>query len=161
MEKEGFEKCLHLDSDVMLYTDVPDEWEKFKKYDMTLALDNGNAVGHNSFINNIKVLEDLCAFITACYTDPVSHKHLKSIYNLRMEESNCGIDDMVFLREFAMKYPDGIWALQLIIEDSNYDENINHGNGFERDNGLKKIYWTDDKPYCKRIKDGKGKGKAP
>lgn len=67
IQKNGIEKFLHLDSDVLLYTNFEKEniYKQIKDYDMTIS----NVSGHTSFFNNKETMQELCDFIYELYAN--------------------------------------------------------------------------------------------
>ena len=51
------DKCVYLDSDVMLYANVTDDIAKFRMFDFTVCW---NTIGCVLFVNHIEGLESLC-----------------------------------------------------------------------------------------------------
>lgn len=159
MKKHKIEKCVHIDSDVMLFSDLTNEQEKFKDFDFTLA----NVSGHTSFINSVEALDKLCTFMIDMYSIPEKFKMLEDIYNdFKARNLPDGLSDMVLLVEYRKKYPDRVGEVCDIIENSTFDDNINFQycnknfilnkeKEYEMKNGFKNITFKDYQPYCNLV----------
>ncbi|MGB3653480.1 MAG: hypothetical protein WBA41_19980 [Rivularia sp. (in: cyanobacteria)] len=151
MKKNKIEKCVHIDSDILLYANLSEEQEKFAHSDFTLSKKGS---GHNSFIK-LKGIEDFCEFVINFYTNPSLFKILETLWEDKKSRPG-GICDMTLLNQYYQRNSDKIAQTSDIINNSVYDANINASHEFEMRNGIKNIYWVDGKPYCKHLKSGKG-----
>lgn len=154
MVKNNIQKCVYLDSDVMVYTNLTEEQKKFSHFDFTISSKVGNP--NCSFINNIEALENYCNFLIKLYTDSELFKLLK----LQLEEKSLkglkeGISDMTGFEEYFKTKLNNLGTLQHVIDDSTYDRNIRRSHGFEMDDNLKKIYWINNQPFCKQLDSDK------
>jgi hypothetical protein len=156
------EKCLCIDSDIMLYADVTEEQKKFAKFGLTGSTDwcvsnplLPNASFHCGFINDLKELEIFCEFIFEIYTNSELLKTIQATWQecLRNNWSG-GVSDMLAFCKFAAKYPDRVGEMAEIIDGSRYDHNINLSEDFEMNNGIKNIYFIDNIPFAKHIISG-------
>ena len=57
-------RCLYLDSDTMLYTDVTQDSEKFAHFDFTLSHQTS---GCTFFLNRVEALAEFCQFLMDVY----------------------------------------------------------------------------------------------
>ncbi|MEC4885918.1 MAG: hypothetical protein SAL70_32080 [Scytonema sp. PMC 1070.18] len=154
LEKNNLDRCIHLDSDVMIYVNLLDEFsKKFEKFNFTLSKKGS---GHNSFIK-YQGIENFCQLLTNFYTDPGLYEILKSIREkaLSAGQKAGGICDMTLLNQYYQRYSHEIGITSDIIDDSVYDANINNSDGFEMYDGIKKIYWVDGHPVCKHLNSGR------
>ncbi len=156
------EKCLCIDSDIMLYANVTEEQKKFAKFGLTGSTYSGlsnpllpNASFHCVFINDLKELEIFCEFIFEIYTNSELLKTIQATWQecLRNNWSG-GVSDMLAFCKFAAKYPDRVGEMAEIIDGSRYDHNINLSEDFEMNNGIKNIYFIDNIPFAKHIISG-------
>lgn len=73
IKKQGIEKFLHLDSDVLLYSNFQKEkdyMEIVQKYDMTIS----RISGHTSFFNSQEILQKFCDFVVDLYSNDFYEK---------------------------------------------------------------------------------------
>jgi hypothetical protein len=141
MAANDINKCLHIDSDVMLYANVTEEQKKFANYD--LSLPHGISP-HCLFINNLNVLEKFCDFLIEIYTDSSIDEQIKN-------NSLVSISDMTAFREFGNLIEFRIGNISNIRDNSKYDLNINCSEGFEMKDGRKNIYLLEEQPFCKYL----------
>jgi hypothetical protein len=153
MQTNNFNRCLYIDSDVMLYANVTQEQDKFSEFDLTLS---HNLSPHCNFINNLNALEKYCYFVFSLYTDS---SIVKEIDQLMQEVSQKrvwgGVSDMTVFRAFKELPECNIGEVSTIIEDSIYDHNINASDDFEMRNGIKSIFFVEGQPFGRHIPSGK------
>jgi hypothetical protein len=159
MQKNDLKFCFHIDSDVLLYINLAQEFEKFSPFEMTLSL-KGSA--HNAFMS-YQGLERFCQHLIDFYSNPELFEILQSIRQeqlQRMQEQNLpkaqvgGICDMTLFRQYYDRNSEKIGSTSKIVDGSVYDSNINTSKGFEMKNGIKNITWIDRKPYGKYLETG-------
>lgn len=154
MVRNNIQKCVYLDSDVMVYTNLTEEQKKFSHFDFAISSKVGNP--NCSFINNIEVLENYCNFLIKLYTN----SELFKLLELQLEKKSLkglkeGISDMTGFEEYFKTKSSNFGTLQHVINDSTYDRNIRRSHGFEMDDEIKKIYWVNNQPFCKQLDSGK------
>jgi hypothetical protein len=151
LRESGLERIVHVDSDVLLYVDVNREQVNWYGYDLTLV--RGYCAG-NMFVNRRRAIEDLCDVIWDLYAASGAQDRLAAIY-ARRQETGEGISDMVPLKmlydarrdrvaEMTGLRPDGSW----------WDANIHLGEGFETQDGRKRVTFHDGRAYCRHIESG-------
>lgn len=152
MEKNNLEVVFYVDSDVMLFTDITKEWDKFNQYDMTLL---HRTAAISSYIT-LKGITHLCNLIMDTYKNKGSYNYKKiaSHYHVRRE---CGLPggvcDMTLLEFFhySSEYGGGpgmVGEMMQIINNSTYDHNINvTDQGFTMSRGHKDYKIRDGIPY--------------
>ncbi|MDR9894706.1 hypothetical protein G7B40_009005 [Aetokthonos hydrillicola Thurmond2011] len=166
MQKNKIEQAVHLDSDIMTYTNFYNEYKKFEKFEYVFPT--------YSCLIKYDGIERICNHLMDFYTKPSLFEILKSIQeqkSLQLQQKNsckqkiAGISDMTLLTLFRERNSDNVCTLPLDkigltltksssefdIPDSIYDTNINVSNGFEMHNGIKKIYWQDQQPFCRHL----------
>jgi hypothetical protein len=149
MNAHRIEHCIYLDSDVMLYAPLAQEQAKFAAYDFTLSR---KTCAHNSFWT-ASGLEKFCNFLMTYYTEADRFETLKALRKrLLARGAREGISDMTLLNLYAQENPDSIGETSEIISGSVYDQNINQSDGFEMEDGMKKVYWTEGKPFAQHVK---------
>jgi hypothetical protein len=152
MIAHGLQQIIHLDSDVLLYTDVNRERNNWKDYDLSLV--NGVCAG-NMFVNGTRGLEDLCQIIWDLYAGPGSQGKLDAIYEER-RKFNGAISDMVALRALYDSNRGRIAEMTGIQPDgTHWDANIHMDEGFEMLGNIKRVRFVNQRPYCRHVESGR------
>jgi hypothetical protein len=149
----------YIDSDVMLYVNVNDEWKKFDQYDFTL-LHRTAAV--SSFITKIGI-ENFCKFLLNTYKNKNTYQFEKiaSHYTIRKKYGLAGgVCDMTLLDFFHYHAdvgggPGKVGEMMTIIDGSTYDHNILAADQYFEFDGYKKVKMINGIPYVFSIKIGK------
>jgi hypothetical protein len=147
MLASNIEKCLYIDSDIMLYANVTEEQKKFSNFDLTLSLSTSP---HCCFINNLNVLKDFCNFMVYIYTEPSEFNQMESNFERGIKTHS----DMTIFWEFGKRKYAAIGEMSTIIDDSKFDHNINCSEQFEMCNEMKNIYFLGEEPFCKSLSSG-------
>ena len=149
------EKCLYLDSDVMLYVDVTEEQVKFEQYDFTLC---HMSSGGTFFLNRIDALESFCQFLMDVYKKKDRYNYDKMVAHFMVRRKNSlrgGVCDMTAFELYNFSHLGVAGEMIQIIDGSVYDSNINRPYpGFEMSNEIKKITWKNDLPYGTHVRTG-------
>jgi glycosyltransferase involved in cell wall biosynthesis/radical SAM superfamily enzyme YgiQ (UPF0313 family)/ADP-heptose:LPS heptosyltransferase/ubiquinone/menaquinone biosynthesis C-methylase UbiE len=142
-------ECICPDSDVMIYADFSEHWQRFENSGMTVSR---GISPHFNRISDVKLLNEFCDFIVQGYTtnSVLLHEFEKTFADMQKQGLPGGICDMTFFGKFRQKYPDKILDISEIVDGSKFDNHINEAEGFETKNGRKKIYWQLGKPYGKK-----------
>jgi len=144
MESEGLDVIFYIDSDVLLWPNVTQEWEKFNQYDMTL-LHRTAAV--SSFVT-YRGLTNFCNMLTDIYSKKEEYHFNKIASHFAVRQNfglSGGVCDMTLLEYFHYHAefgggPGRVGEMMTIIDGSTYDHNINaQDQGFEFENGIKKL----------------------
>lgn len=173
LERNGFDDCVIIDSDVLLYLDVS-EYEPFRhcKTAMEVPLEQDIAVlwkgnGYKwkacagvAYFTKQGLIEftDYCIDVYKNHKDILLEKwevHQKyQIYG--------GIGEMALLYLWIQTLPEGEF-LNLLEDDANhavFDNSVGASAGYLEDQyeynsffDLKKLHWEDKKPYCYTIAD--------
>ncbi|MEM6350192.1 MAG: hypothetical protein AAF766_05460 [Cyanobacteria bacterium P01_D01_bin.14] len=147
MQAHQLDTCIHIDSDLMVYSDLSQEHHQFSQYQFTLT--RGRS-GHCSFFNSRKSLEKICDFIMFLYEDPSQSKYLQNYYHQVITEGKVGgVNDMFAFEQYRMRHPDEIGEMATIRNGAVYDCNVSRSDGFEIDSrsGTKRIFWKNGQPY--------------
>ncbi|ACN82865.1 hypothetical protein [Brachyspira hyodysenteriae] len=153
MKEYNLTECFHIDSDILLFSDLNEALKPFLKYDVSLA----HNLALTMYIKDIKVLEEFSKYLLFKYTDEKEINKLKSMYYDDPNRVNNGvagsISDMDLSREFFSNYQLPIGDLSEIENDSIFDSAIVYGapqfemlkkNKYE----MKKIFFENDIPFC-------------
>ena len=142
------DKCLYLDSDVMLYVNVTEEQKKFENYGFTIS--NGMC-GCTFFLNKLETLNAFCQFLMDIYSKKDRYHFDKMVSHFVVRRKNKlkgGACDMTALQLFTEQRFGEVGEVSLIIDGSVYDPIINKSYpGLEMDGEIKKIIWKKDGPY--------------
>ena len=144
MALHQLEKAVYIDSDIMLYDNLEDDWALLGDTALGIC-----GVAPPVFVNNLSALDLFCRFLEESYADPQELDKLR-LHFAKMSTSGVagGICDMTFWEMLAHQQPalikDLIPAQPLHCD---HDRNIELSNGYIMANGLKKITWTDGSPY--------------
>lgn len=157
MEAHQLPVCLHIDSDLMLYCNVTEEFDRIqaKHKDVEFTVHNRGG-GHNSFVT-LAGIQKFCKLMMDTYTDPDLFQIIEQQQAKRRAERPHlpievlgGISDMSLLRRFCQLYEDQIVSTADIIDDSTFDFKIDSPSGeYEMKQGLKNIQWMNRQPFCK------------
>jgi hypothetical protein len=151
----GIERCLYLDSDVLLYADATEEIDKFRDFDFTLCW---NMAGCVFFLNHIDGLSNLCDFMTRLYSGGERYLYDRMIAHFalrRRHRLTGGACDMTALQLYNEVNFGRVGEAARIFDGSVYDPDINVAHpGFEMENNLKKVVWRDGKPYGTFLRSG-------
>jgi hypothetical protein len=148
MESQKIEKCLCIDSDVMLYAPLEEEQKKIADFDWALY---NKWVPHCVFVNNLRILDEFCRFLIELYTNSSKLEILESEYKNSPTGKVVNICDMTAFRKFYRLNSSKIGDLSKIINDSTYDKNINRSEGFEMYNGIKNIFFIEKQPFGRHL----------
>lgn len=143
--------CVCPDSDIMIYTDVSEHWQRFANSGMTVSCGSSP---HCNFISDVDLLDEFCSFLVQSYTAPTTLQQMEDFFAPLRGKGLEGISDMTLFGNFRQRHPGRIADISGIFNGSNFDHNINGAEGFEMENGVKKIYWVDGKPHGKLVSTG-------
>lgn len=160
VRKSCFRSIVYSDSDVLLYRNLYfDMFSRFNDFDLTYC--SGNSAGF-TFIRNCKILDDLCVFFLECYQNSELRERLELKWKKHLNEKiHGGVCDMTLLGMYRSKTSFRIGESFSIIDNVFYDPNFHdrtigrEGEEWEMtEDGLKKVYWFEDSPYCKLLPSG-------
>jgi hypothetical protein len=154
LKTNSLENFFHADSDVMIFSDLAEEWPKFSNF--SLALSQGSS-GHNSFWNNAKILADFCDFVSNIYNqnDKENYEKMMAFWkNIKEDHKAGGVCDMTLLRFYRETHLGTVGETAVIVNNSTYDDNISSsiqgGTRYKMSVfGIKIIYWQAGLPYGK------------
>jgi hypothetical protein len=148
MKQNQVEKCLYLDSDCLIFTNVTHEQEKFNGYDFTCC-----AGGPAQYINRYEALDHFVMFICEIYEKKNKYLYHKfrSHYldHLRIGMPG-GTSDMQAFHFYKLKYPGRVFDTSMIIDGAVHDANLNIESSYiEMKNGHKNIIFKEGIPFGK------------
>lgn len=156
IKSNNIEIFFYADSDVLIFSNLSDEWLKFVNFSFTLS---EGSCGHNSFWNSSDSLKKFCDFImdVYCGKDKVNYKEIVKFGKDYMLRCNAGgVCDMTFFKFYKKKYPEIVGETAIVIDGSTYDDNFssNSQGGVQYKTtifGAKRIHWRSGMPYVKDI----------
>lgn len=151
MEEQNLDTVFYVDSDVMLYVNISEEYKKYEQYDLTL-LHRSAAI--SSYFTKLG-LDNFTNFLIKTFSNKQSYEYQKiaSHYYVRQKFNlPGGVCDMTYF-DFFHYMDDGgggpgkVGEMMSIINDSTYDHNINVSDQYFDFNGIKNIKIKDGYPY--------------
>ena len=157
MKRNNIERCLHIDSDVLLFCDVWQAGEPYRTYGMTLSTwGNPNyLMGHTCYINDYHLLDGFCQMLLDYFTNAEKSLFLDELFvKLRINSEYTAISDMSLLKLFYDKNSQHMGKVSDIVNDTTFDYRLTSCEGgylansrlFKKE--MKKIFFEDRFPYC-------------
>lgn len=142
-----YDRCFIMDSDVLLYSDITAEHEKYKEYKFTLTcqMSPGECYFNTDIVHQfVQILDNAYRKKNDYYWDMID-----AFYNhIVRAGAKGGISDMAFLTLFAATHSGNWLDSTHIINGATFDHHVNTDiPGFQMENGKKKIIWKDNQPY--------------
>ncbi|WP_018343053.1 hypothetical protein [Cytophaga aurantiaca] len=126
MVKNNIQKCLYLDSDVLLYEDIKVLGEKYAHAGMTLC----GISGHTNFIDK-DVLIDFCNFIYSIYTSPEAYAELDEYYKaFILKHGAGGVSDMTLLTKYMEAKPNNVINIYFTDGQATFDPAFEIGHEY-------------------------------
>lgn len=152
MKEYNISECCHIDSDILVFSDLDEALKPFSKYSISLAAN----LALTMYIKDVNVLEEFSKYLLFKYTDEKEINKLKDMYynTYRVNNGVAGsISDMDISREFFSNYNLPIGELSKIENNSIFDSAIVYGApNFEmlkKDKyEMKKIFFENNIPFC-------------
>ena len=156
MLKHNFDVTFYIDSDVMLMSDVEEEWDKFSQYHMTLAHRSAAVSSYMTYSG----VDNFCNMLQKIYSEKDGYDFNKIVSHYKVRRQHGlpgGVCDMTLFEYFHYHAelgggPGRVGEMMQIIDGSTYDHNINAADqDFEFINGLKHLKFSEGKIYCKNL----------
>lgn len=144
VKKYNLVHFLCIDSDVMLYCQVDDVFEKWFKYDLTIC----QPEGPQYTLFNLDSLEKFCDYIYSHYAVEDKLEEVKKWHQHR------GISDMAFFINYTQLPKIHVFNTAQVVDGTCFEFNMKIPQGFEMQGRLKKIYWKNGLPYGKEVATG-------
>ncbi len=150
MTKNDIPSCLHLDSDVLLYSEAEAISAEMQSFEMVVS-DNGSP--HCAVINSIEAVKTICDQTTSIFTEQEQNETFRLVekYNQKGLMNLC---DMVVINELCQTRRDRFAIASALNLDIVFDHNIQCDDGFVMRGERKKITWKKGKPYGQTQKEG-------
>ncbi len=152
MREYNIKECLHIDSDILIFSDLNKALNPFSNYKISLA----HNLALTMHIKDIEILDEFSKYLLFKYTNENELNKLKDMY-YKTDRVNNGvagsISDMDISREFFSRVKEPIGDLSEIVNDSIFDSAIVYGEPeFEMlkkgKYKLKKIFFENKIPFC-------------
>jgi len=122
MKQRGWDHCLHLDSDVLLFSDISESGKRFDPFEMSLANWYGNCqwhnMGHTNFINGMDIMNEFCDFLLELFS---SKECAGQLDHIAANSKYSNISDMTALGLFRSKSPQRFADFNEIIDNGVFD----------------------------------------
>lgn len=161
MREYNIKECLHIDSDILIFSDLNKALNPFSNYKISLA----HNLALTMHIKDIEILDEFSKYLLFKYTNENELNKLKDMY-YKTDRINNGvagsISDMDISREFFSRVKEPIGDLSEIVNDSIFDSAIVYGEPeFEMlkkgKYKLKKIFFENKIPFCNYVLNGENK----
>ena len=161
MREYNIKECLHIDSDILIFSDLNKALNPFSNYKISLA----HNLALTMHIKDIEILDEFSKYLLFKYTNENELNKLKDMY-YKTDRINNGvagsISDMDISREFFSSVKEPIGDLSEIVNDSIFDSAIVYGEPeFEMlkkgKYKLKKIFFENKIPFCNYVLNGENK----
>ena len=158
MREYNIKECLHIDSDILIFSDLNKALNPFSNYKISLA----HNLALTMHIKDIEILNEFSKYLLFKYTNENELNKLKDMY-YKTDRINNGvagsISDMDISREFFSSVKEPIGDLSEIVNDSIFDSAIVYGAPeFEMlkkgKYKLKKIFFENKIPFCNYVLNG-------
>lgn len=148
MVDKKIDKCVYLDSDVLVYSDLSAVHQLMPAHSMTWL----GFSAHTNFINDINSLKLYCDNVIDSYCDnlPENIKNKTFFFERINNNNNMNISDMTFWADYNLRYPGQLLDISKACEYGAFDISTEHSFEYDSlDNDFKKIYFKGMVPYCK------------
>lgn len=150
VKTQKIENFLCMDSDVLLYCNIDEVMQQYISYDFTTC----NKQGPGCALFNISSISDFCEYMMSMYTEDILLNKMESMYQEIIDNKQLGgVCDMVAFVWFQDNTKCNVIDIAIPTNGACFDGCITWGQGFEMEDGKKKVYWIDNLPYGKLMND--------
>lgn len=147
MDAQVLADCLYCDTDVMLFTNVENEWHGdpyYYEHDFTLSLGTS---GHTSFWK-FAALNAFCEFLMRTYRDrDEEYQECARIFAaMQAQGLSGGVSDMLLLKMFAAQSSLKVGEMSVVRNGGYWDHNLNSADGFSCWMNHKALLFIDGTP---------------
>jgi hypothetical protein len=148
------EQFIYLDSDVLVYQDFAKLVPLFGESKIANTCDEMGVPAFTWF-KDYSVIDDFCNYLMQSYSDKNMLAKIEQLYQPFADDPQLmgGISDMVLFHLYFQDHPEGTLKVDLINDEIAVDACINRQDGYEMENGMKKIYWKARIPYGKLLQN--------
>lgn len=155
MIEHGYDKVLHLDTDILFFSNATTEFNRFNHLECALS---GRTSGHSSYWT-LEGLSNFCDYVLYVYSNCKSFEfhRLASVREVRKKFGlDGGVCDMTLLEHYARyKAPHLVGEVSIMSDGPYYDHIICASEGFSCKEGKKDVQYQNGKPFCIHEKSGK------
>ena len=161
MRREGLDRCLVIDSDVLLSCDVAEEAARFGGFAMTFARwDAVRVLPHCNFIGCLAALESFCEYVLTLYRTPAELEKVKASNGKKFTRH--WVSDMSLFHDWASRKEFPVGMLEdAVREGVGYDDCIDRPGGFRLRSLVpgvlrpwKHVEYRDGVPYARHTRAG-------
>jgi hypothetical protein len=151
----NIESFFYLDSYVLMFQDIDSMVPLFGDAKIANTCDFTGMPAFTYF-RDYKTISDFCDYLIYSYTHIPAIKKLDEWYRPYIDDPALmgGVSDMVLFHLYFQDHQEGTLKIDLV-EDFAVDVSVHNEDGYEMENGMKKVYWQDGFPYCKQVSTGK------
>jgi hypothetical protein len=143
LKKKNIERCLYIDSDVLVYCDIDTAQKKLQQFGMTVS----GISAHTNFINSSVLLDEFCQFVTDLYSSERSNDLAIEYDSFLKKHDAGGISDMTMFTKFRSYRPESIGDLAVPQKDNSvFDITLDTIQDYEFQNGVKRVVWRSGMP---------------
>lgn len=175
MKAENLSYCFHLDSDVLLFSDLELMLRRFRGVQLSLC---GGNCAHSSYLT-AEALAEFCDATFKIFSEDPAILGTRIYKNelfaaMHWREERQPLNDMLLFECFAESSGSAVLELSAIVDNAAFDYSIAYPeSGYSMQDGFKRITWLNGVPYCyhERFKRevrfhslhcrGAGKGRLP
>lgn len=148
MNVNKFDKVLCLDSDVLLYCDVNNSFDKFYDYDFTICR---HSLPCCTLFNSISIYE-FTSFVMRLYREENNLKRLELFYSQFFDKSGNrtklgGVCDMTAFDFYQIDISKNVFELTIPFDGVCFDGIISGSDNFKMKKGIKEIFWIGNQPH--------------
>jgi hypothetical protein len=145
--EQGWERLVHLDSDVLVFSGLDRLAAAFG--DAQLTLHGRSPAPHVLFVLDVEALESFVAFVEAQYSEPEQLEELRDFYRESFLDTGAagGVCDMTLWNRFRAQGRARAYDTSAVFEGGTIDNNLNEPEGYRMELGLKRIEWREGAPH--------------
>lgn len=154
MRARGLNSAIHLDSDVLVFSDLAEAFDPFRDCDFTLSYGRGGYCGHSMLINSREAIELFCGYALEMFSEKNQRLILdvqrdRTLELLNLKKELIPLNDMRLLGRFRENWEFIVGETTAFYNDSTFDHYIaSPQSGFEMAGEIKRFQWQDGRPFC-------------
>lgn len=132
MRRQRLDRCLVIDTDVLLFCDVAEEAARFRNAGMTFARwDESRLLPHCNFIGTRSAIESFCSYVLEVYREPARLRSVKVKNGKKFGRH--WVSDMSLFADWSTRGACAIGMLEDAVADGvAYDDAIDRTRGYVR-----------------------------
>ncbi len=143
------DRIVHLDSDILVYARLADEFPRLADNDLALV---GFQGPFSLFLPRPALVAEFCAHITHLFTH--EHAELARQYETwKATNPYTAISDMHALHDFVARRRLRAADLAQPHHEAAYDNIVHEADGYVTRDGVKALEWLADRPHVRRVSD--------